>query len=257
MGSNDKLAGRRALVTGGAMGIGRGIAEALAAAGADVAVHHASTSPAETCRAVEASGRRSVALPGDLRAVADCARVVDAAIDGLGGLDLLVNNAGVTIEDEIVDTSVEALTSTIELNVRAAILCSQRFVERARGAGHVGAILNISSVYARGALAPAAVYSATKGATNAFTRALAHELAPEGFRVNAIGPGMVEVPRYYDKVGYTTAFGDSLIPLGRVGTPADIGHAAAFLLSDEAAWITGQVLYVDGGTSTRLGVTGG
>jgi glucose 1-dehydrogenase/3-oxoacyl-[acyl-carrier protein] reductase len=114
--------------------------------------------------------------------------------------------------------------------------------------------VNITSIHGHAGFPRHAAYAATKGAINAFTRELAVELADRGVRVNAVGPGLIEVPRYFDTPGYTTEFGNSLVPSGRIGHPKDIGPTAAFLASDAADFITGQILYVDGGTTARMGL---
>ena len=249
------LTGRSALVTGAGMGIGEGIARQLAMDGANVAVHYAgSAAGAEaTAAAIRRLGCRTVALQGDLRHVADCERVVDAAVEALRGLDILVNNAGVT-RDQPIEATTEALYDEMfDLNMKGAFFCARRALPHLE-AGGKGAILNVTSVHGAGGFANHAAYAATKGAIIAFTRTLAIELAPRHVRVNAIGPGIVEVPRYFDIEGYTTEFGDTLVPWGRVGTPADIGKAAAFLVSDAAGFVTGQTLFVDGGTTARMGL---
>src|SRR5439155_4917058 len=170
------------------------------------------------------------------------------ASKALGGLDVLVNNGGVTRALDFLETSPATYDEVFDINLRGYFFCAQQAASHLRARGR-GSILNITSVHGGGGFPRHAAYAATKGAIIAFTRELAIELAPEHIRVNAIGPGVVEVPRYFDDPSYTTEFGDSLVPWGRVGTPADIGSAAAFLVSDAADFVTGQVLYVDGGTN--------
>jgi glucose 1-dehydrogenase/3-oxoacyl-[acyl-carrier protein] reductase len=246
---------RRALVTGAGLGIGQGIAIELARAGYDVAVHYASSRAGAdtTVTECEALGARAIAIGGNLREVETCFRVVEEAHEFLGGLDALVNNSGVTRAVNFFETDQALFDEQFEINIRSYFFCAQRAARYMADQGG-GAILNISSVHGGGGAPNHVAYAATKGAIVAFTRTLAIELAEKHIRVNCIAPGLIEVPRYFDMPSYNREFGGTMVPWGRVGLPDDIGKPAVFFLSDNADFITGQTIYVDGGTNARMGI---
>jgi NAD(P)-dependent dehydrogenase (short-subunit alcohol dehydrogenase family) len=249
------LDGRRALVTGAGIAIGQGVAIGLAERGARVAVHYANSAAGaeQTVTEIKAAGGDAVAIQGDLRFVEECTRVVDQTAEAFGGLDILINNSGVTRAQSFENTTEAIYDEMFDLNIKGYFFCAQRALKYFGEQGDKGTIVNVTSVHGISGAPDHAAYAATKGAIIAFTRSLAVELADRGIRVNGIGPGLIEVPRYFDRPGYTTEIGATMVPIGRVGTPEDIANMAAFLVSDEASFITGQTFFVDGGSTSRMG----
>ena len=170
----------------------------------------------------------------------------------LGGLEILVNNSGITLTRDPASLTDAEYDELFGVNVRAAYVCSQQAVPHLARRG--GAIVNVSSIHGGAGFPGHAAYAATKGALNAFTRALAIDLAPKRIRVNAVAPGLIEVPRYFDMPGYSREQTAARVPWGRMGEPADVARVVAFLVSPAADYVTGQLLYVDGGINARMGL---
>ena len=191
-------------------------------------------------------------LPADLSQPRACRRLVDDTVAALGGLEILVNNSGITLTRDPASLTDAEYDELFGVNVRAAYVCSQQAVPHLARRG--GAIVNVSSIHGGAGFPGHAAYAATKGALNAFTRALAIDLAPKRIRVNAVAPGLIEVPRYFDMPGYSREQTAARVPWGRMGEPADVARVVAFLVSPAADYVTGQLLYVDGGINARMGL---
>lgn len=251
------LQGRRAVVTGGSKGIGAGIALALAREGADVAVtyHGDAAGAAAVARQITDLGRRAVAVRADVRQVADCRRLVAEAVAALGGLDILINNAGITLWQDFFETDEAHWDATLDTNLKGAFFCTQAaaLVMREQGWGRV---VNISSGASRTAFKRATPYNASKGGLNLLTMGLAVELGPYGITCNAVAPGAILIERTRQELpDYAGAFARAT-PIGRVGYPEDVAGAALYFCSEAAGYVTGQVFWVDGGLFLRAGQFG-
>ncbi len=250
------LNNKRAIVTGGGTGIGRGIALRLAAEGARVCLsYNASAAGAEAVvREIEAGGGQAWALPANLEHAPEGVRLIEQAVGVLGGVDILVNNAGLTINRPVFEVTEADWDRVLGIDLKAGFFCAQtaaRFMQAHGG----GRLLFIGSVHARASLAKFSPYAASKGGLEAIVRQLAVELAPERITVNCVAPGLIEVESYYrDFPWYDRKDFERQIPVGRVGFPEDIAPAVAFLASDQASFITGQTLYVDGGQLAALAI---
>ncbi|MBX6323055.1 MAG: glucose 1-dehydrogenase [Rhodospirillaceae bacterium] len=246
------LDGRRALVTGASRGIGRRLALALAEAGADVAVAARSQAALEeTAAAIRALGRVAAVVPMD---VADHGAVmagVEQAAAALGGLDILVNNAGMEEVRPALEVDERLWDRILDTNLKGAFFCAQAAARR-MGAG--GAIVNVCSLTSEAGISAAVPYTASKSGLLGVTRGLAAEWAPRGIRVNAIGPGYFRTELtevfYRDEAWQQRML--AKIPLGRFGELDDLAGATVFLCSDAARYITGQLLYIDGGITAAL-----
>ncbi len=245
-----KLAGKRTLVTGAGTGIGREVALEFARQGADVVLHYAaSRRGAESAvEEITARGGKACCVQADLGQVTECFRLVDAAADFLGGLDALVNNAGITEVWDFMAVTPEQFDSLYHVNIRGEFFCAQQAVRHMLKAGK-GAIVNLTSVHGFAGMLGHSVYAGTKGAIIAWTREASCELAPKNIRMNAVAPGWIEVESHYTKYeGYDVKEGAKRIPRKRVGQPLDVAKACVYLASDDADFVVGQTLIVDGGT---------
>jgi 3-oxoacyl-[acyl-carrier protein] reductase len=242
------LQGKRALVTGASRGIGAAIARKLAAEGADVAITYEKSADhaAEVVRAIEAHGRRGVAIQADSGDVAAVQAAVAKTVAELGGLDILVNNAGIIRLVDLAETSLEDIEAQINVNIRGPIIAAKAALPHL-GAG--GRIINIGSYFGdRVPFSIVGIYAATKSALSAFTKGLARELGPKAVTVNLVQPGPIDTdmnPADGPYAGGQT----QLAALGRYGKPGEIADAVAFLASPAANYITGTALTVDGGAN--------
>ena len=237
------------LVTGAQQGIGAAAARAFAAVGYDVAVNWLDDRVAAEAIAADiaATGRKAVLVQGDVGSAASCAALVQAAIDGLGRLDVLVNNAGIFPRVEFLQMTEAQWDAVLDVNLKGSAFCAQAAARHMVAAGIKGVILNLSSSSVRGAVL-GVHYSATKTGVIGITRSMALALAPHGIRVNAIAPGLTDTaqPRYGNTDEELAEMAKAM-PLGRMGRPEEIAGLMTYLASEPAAWITGQVYHINGG----------
>lgn len=243
-----KLKDKVAIVTGASQGIGAGIAKALAMAGAAVVVNYASGKDAAdlVVGQIQAHGGKAIAIRADMSKSADVKELFNQVKSEFGTIDILVNNAGVAVFEMVIDLTEEAFHKQFNLNVLGYLLATQQAVKYMGDQG--GSIINISSILSTDPYLASSVYSATKGAVDTMTLALARELGPRKIRVNSILPGHTNTPATAGN--FDGEFGEKLIagtPLSRLGEPEDIAPLAVFLASEDAHWITGESIRASGG----------
>ena len=251
MSNHLDLLGKVALVTGASTGIGRATAETLAASGARVAInfHRNEAGAAEVCAEITRAGGKAVAIRADVTRGCEVQSLVKQTVAAFGPIDILINNAGSLIERlKILDLTEKRWDEVINLNLKSAFLCCQA-VAASMMERKAGVIINVSSIAGRNGGALGSIhYSTAKGGLITFTKGLAKEMAPYGVRVNAVSPGVIATPfheQFSSPEMMKTYVG--MIPLGRVGRPADVSSVIAFLASDAAGYLAGETIEINGG----------
>ena len=243
------LTGKTALVTGGSRGLGRAIALALAGQGADVAVNYRGNAAAagEVTAEISRIGRRALAIQGDTSAGREaCEAIVKGALDGLGSVDILVNNAGITRDNLLMRMDAEEWDAVIGTNLSGPFWMT-RAVARPMLKARAGRIINMSSAAGRMGNPGQANYAAAKAGLIGLTKTTARELASRGITCNALAPGLIETDLTADLPAAANEALIGMTPLGYVGSVEDVAAAAVYFASDEARYVTGQVLGIDGG----------
>lgn len=246
-----RLKGKVALITGASRGIGKGIAEIFAEEGADVAVNYVANGQAaeDVAAWIRCKGRRAMTVGADVANRADVEAMIEKVWNELGPIDILVNNAGVETIVPFLDLTDDQWTRLVDVNLRGEWLCSQVFCRRAVEEGRKGSIVMIGSVQAGKVLPGRTHYAPTKLGLEALTRNMSAEMTPLGIRVNCVHPGLIDT----DMTAWVMKRPDLLpgilsqISVGRAGEPQEVGRVVAFFASDEASYLTGQSIHVDGG----------
>lgn len=250
---------KNALITGASSGIGQAIAIRLAQEGANIAINYRSSPEGaeeteeiamqKACGDIENCGVKSLLVRGDVSQEADIIKMVDTAVDKFGSLDILINNAGIQTESRSHEVTAEDFDRVIGVNLRGAFLCARETIKHFLSRNSAGVIINISSVHEIIPRPMYASYSISKGGMENLTKTLALEYADRGIRVNSIAPGATVTPinEAWTNDPEQKAIVESHIPMRRAGTSEEMAAAVAFLASDEAAYITGQTLFIDGG----------
>jgi glucose 1-dehydrogenase len=253
--SAKRLEGKTALITGSSRGIGRGIALRYAQDGANVVINYVGSRRAaeEALAEVEQAGARGALLQADVSSANEVIGLVSDAVKAFGELDILVNNAGVEKHAPFWEVTEADYDKVMAVNLKGAFFATQAFTRYLREARRPGRIINISSTHEDIAFPNFAAYAASKGGMRMLARTLAVELGPMGITVNNIAPGAIETPINMELLNSPDKLDALLsqIPLGRLGQPHDVAGIAAFLASDDAAYVTGATFYVDGGLSVH------
>lgn len=245
------LDGRRALVTGADSGIGQGVALELAAHGAVVAINHVGDSSVadQMVEAIEAGGGRAIAVHSDISREDDVEGAFAAARSAFGGIDLLVNNAGIEKPFELIEMPLAEWEKVIGVNLTGTFLCSREAARMMVAEGCAGAIVNITSVHEQIPWIKFSHYCASKGGEKLFAQSIARELAPRGIRVVNVAPGAIATPINRDVLADPARSGEVEveIPLGRWGEVADVARVVAWVASEQASYVVGSTIFVDGG----------
>lgn len=241
----SSLKGKVAIVTGSSRGIGRAIAERLGREGASVVVNYAGSAEKaqEVVQAIEAAGSKAIAVQVDMSNPDEVRHLFDAAENHFGRLHILVNNAGIFLMKPAIEITLEEFDKLMAVNVRGVFLALQQAARRIEDGGR---IVNLSSNVTSQSPAGGSIYAASKAAVEQFTRTLAKELGDRGVTVNAVAPGATETDMMPDMA---REMAPKMTPLGRLGQPKDIADVVAFVVSEEARWITGQIIGANGGLS--------
>ncbi|HEX2924066.1 MAG TPA: SDR family NAD(P)-dependent oxidoreductase [Chloroflexota bacterium] len=249
-----RFSGKVVVVTGSTRGIGRGIAERFASEGARVVVNGRSTGSVEEMVAhLRSQGAEVLGIAGDVGLKEDVERLFDETVRAFGGVDVLVNNAGWSEPNaHILEMDEDHWDTVLRTNLKSIYLCTHRAANLMVDQSRKGSIISISSFSGDSSHRAMAAYDATKGGIEAFTRTVSLDLAPFGIRVNAVGPGAIHNETHEKDGPEVMAERGRFVPLGRVGMPSEVAGVVAFLASDDASYVTGQTIYVDGGVLAQL-----
>jgi NAD(P)-dependent dehydrogenase (short-subunit alcohol dehydrogenase family) len=247
------LTGKVALVTGAGKGIGKCIALQMAQAGAKVVVNyaHSEYGARDLVARIHNEGYEAIAIKADISNLVEIEQMVEQVLQHFGQIDILVNNAAIDPREDFFQVNEAFWDRVVDTNLKGSFFCAQACARVMAKVGQ-GSIINISSVHGNLTMPRYSAYASTKGGINAMTRQLALDLAKYQITVNAVAPGATEVEKFSEEPWIKQEFIGEIIPLGRIGQPEDIAPMVLFLASDQARFITGQVITIDGGSSTKF-----